>query len=109
MAMHYVKDEIMSNFTRETLENLEKLCKITLSEKEKDSLLQGIKNILSYMEQLNELDTTNVPPCSHILKDLQQNVFRKDEIGQTLTREEFLSDAPEKISGMVQVPLIIAN
>jgi len=97
----------MSNFDKQSLENLEKLCRIKLTPQEEVEFLDSIKEILDYVEQMNEIDTEGVAPCNYVLKEMQMNTTREDKVGKTLPREEFLSNAPEQIGGMIRIPPVM--
>ncbi len=62
-------------------------------------------SILSYMDKLNQLDTTDIDPTSHVLPI--KNVFRKDEVRPSLSLEEALSNAPDRKNGFFRVPRVI--
>ncbi|HCJ83322.1 MAG TPA: Asp-tRNA(Asn)/Glu-tRNA(Gln) amidotransferase subunit GatC, partial [Parachlamydiales bacterium] len=47
-----------------------------------------------------------VAPCNHVLPQLK-NVLREDRAQETLSREEFLKNAPQHIGGMIRVPPVI--
>ena len=97
----------MTEFTNKDLIDLEKLSRIKCKEDEEGPLLDGIKSVLNYFEQLDEVDTKDVIPCNFVLQDLQQNIVRSDVIGPTLKTEEFLSNAPDQVAQMIKVPTII--
>lgn len=97
----------MSEFNRKTLQNLEKLSRIKCNPDEEGPLQEGISKILKYVEQLEEINTDDVLPCNFVLQDLQQNVFREDEVKDLLSTEEFLSNAPDQVAQMIKVPTII--
>lgn len=97
----------MEKFNRQTLENLESLAKIKLSEEEKIDLLENIQKILAYIEQLSAIDTEDVEPCNFVLQNQQTNALREDEVGELLSREVFLDNAPDQIGGMIRVPSVI--
>jgi aspartyl-tRNA(Asn)/glutamyl-tRNA(Gln) amidotransferase subunit C len=88
------------------LNKLIKLARIECSEEEKKKLLQSLSSILKYVDQLKEIDTEGVKPCSHILETLV-NVMREDEVGDLLPRDIFLSNAPAHTGGMIRVPSVI--
>ena len=96
----------MKNFDEKELEKLTKLCRIACTEEEKKTIHQKLSKILNYIEQLNEVDTEHVEPCNRVLEALC-NVMRKDEVGEPLPREEFLSNAPSHVGGMIRVPSVI--
>ena len=96
----------MTQLGDDELIKLTRLCRIECSSEERITLGSNISKILSYMDQLQEIDTKNVPPCTHIMEQLV-NVTREDITEPTLPREEFLANAPAHIGGMIRVPPII--
>lgn len=96
----------MSNLDKETIKQLTRLCRIDCTEEEQESLLQDLKKILNYFEQLKEIDTENVAPCNQVLEELV-NVMRDDVVGDVLSRDVFLANAPAHIGGMIRVPPVI--
>jgi len=61
--------------------------------------------ILAYVEQLNEVDTTDVPPTAHALP--VRNVFRDDVPGACLTPDEALANAPARDGSFFAVPKVL--
>lgn len=99
----------MSKISYEVLKKLQVLCRIKCTPEEEKDLQAALEKILSYMEQLNEIDTENIPPCNNVLEKMHKNILRKDEVGckELISRDAFLEDAPEKIAGMVKIPPVI--
>lgn len=91
--------------TREQVDYVAHLSRLALSEEEKELFADQLDAILESMEKLNELDTTDVEPLVHIAP--RSNVFREDEPGESLSREDALSNAPEQSEGCFKVPRII--
>lgn len=96
----------MAQLDKETIQKLTRLCRIDCTEEEQEALLKDLRKILDYIEQLQEIDTSNIPPCNHVLEGMC-NVMREDRIGPVLDREEFLGNAPSHIGGMIRVPPIM--
>lgn len=96
----------MTNLDKHSIRNLIELCRISCSEEEQESLLNDLKKMLDYFEQLDEIDTQDVSPCYHVLEG-SCNVMRDDVVKDTLPRELFLANAPAQIGGMVRVPPVI--
>lgn len=94
------------NFDEGDIEKLTRLARIDCPEEERKTLYQNLSKILVYIEQLSELDLSDVAPCNHILPTLK-NVLREDVIEAPLSRAEFLKNAPASISSMVRVPPVI--
>jgi aspartyl-tRNA(Asn)/glutamyl-tRNA(Gln) amidotransferase subunit C len=61
--------------------------------------------ILAYVEQLNEVDTQDVPPTAHALP--VKNVFREDVPGKCLTPDEALANAPARDGNFFAVPKVL--
>ena len=73
---------------------------------EETVLFQGqLDQILHYVEQLNELDVSEVEPTAHAIP--VYNVFRKDEPGTSLNHSDVIANAPAATDGEVRVPKII--
>ncbi|MEX1055503.1 MAG: Asp-tRNA(Asn)/Glu-tRNA(Gln) amidotransferase subunit GatC, partial [Rhodothermales bacterium] len=68
-------------------------------------LAEQMSEILAYVEKLNELDTTSVPPMSHVL-DLN-NVVRGDQVQTRVSREEALRNAPDSDGVYFRAPKVI--
>lgn len=96
----------MSHLNEESIKKLSELCRIHCSEEEQQALLKDLESILTYVDQLREVDTENVTPCNHVLADIS-NVMREDKTGETLSREVFLKNSPEHTGGMIRVPPVI--
>ncbi len=86
----------------ETIEYVGILAKLELSEEEKEQAKKDMGRMLDYIDKLGGLDTTGVEPMSHVFPI--QNVFREDVVTNGDTREQMLSNAPQKKDGMFMVP-----
>jgi len=84
---------------------ISKLARLSVSEKEAEAFSAQLQGILSYMEKLNELDTGNVEPTSHVIS--LSNVVREDLPKAPLNREDALMNAPDRTDKFYRVPKII--
>jgi aspartyl-tRNA(Asn)/glutamyl-tRNA(Gln) amidotransferase subunit C len=91
--------------TIKDVEYVANLAKLELSDEEKRRFQKELDNIIKYIDQLNELDTTNVPITSHVT--FLQNIFREDEVLPSLSPDQALANAPEKKDGFFRVPRVI--
>lgn len=91
--------------SKEEVEHVAKLARLSISEEEKDLLSKQLSGILAYIGKLNELDTKGVEPLSHVT-DIK-NVFREDEVRESLSEDLALGNAPDKKDGFFRVPKII--
>ncbi|MEK6690171.1 MAG: Asp-tRNA(Asn)/Glu-tRNA(Gln) amidotransferase subunit GatC [Nitrospirota bacterium] len=95
----------MAKITKKEVEHVSRLARLELSDEEKETFTKQLNNILTYVEKLNELDTKDVEPTSHVLQI--QNIFKEDEIRESLPRERALSNAPDRTDEFYRVPKII--
>ena len=87
------------------IEKVARLARLELSEEEKETFGNQMEQILTYMDQLNRLDTSGVEPTSHAIPIY--NVFRDDEVKPSFPHEEVLAIAPDEEEGHFKVPRII--
>ena len=87
------------------IEKVAKLARLELSEREKNTFGNQLEQILTYMEQLNRLDTKGIEPTSHAIP--VYNAFREDETKPSFPKEEVLGMGPEQEEGDFKVPRII--
>ena len=81
------------------------LARLAITEEEAEKFTNHLDAIISFAEQLNELDTENVEPTSHVLD--MKNVMREDVAKPGLPVEEVLKNAPDHENGQIKVPSII--
>lgn len=87
------------------IEKVARLARLELSEEDREIFGNQLEQVLTYMEQLNRLDTTGVDPTSHAIPI--SNVFREDEVKPSVAQEEVLASAPDEEEGHFKVPRII--
>ena len=89
----------------ETLHKIAHLARLEVRPEEEQPLIDSLNDVLTWMEQLNEIDTTGVEPLTHISAEL--NVLREDVVAHQLPREQALENAPDKTEPYFQVPKVI--
>ena len=87
------------------IEKIALLARLKLTEEEQTRLGRQFEDILKHIDQLNQLDTENVEPTSHVLP--LQNVFREDEAKQPFGDGNYLPLAPKQDKDHYEVPQII--
>ncbi|WP_019990689.1 Asp-tRNA(Asn)/Glu-tRNA(Gln) amidotransferase subunit GatC [Rudanella lutea] len=90
---------------KETLQKIAHLARLEVRPEEEAELLNSLNGVLTWMEQLNEVDTTGVEPLMHISPDL--NVLRNDAVANHLPREQALVNAPQHDETFFQVPKVM--
>jgi aspartyl-tRNA(Asn)/glutamyl-tRNA(Gln) amidotransferase subunit C len=91
---------------KKTVENVAILSRLELDEGEFALYSCQLASVLSYISKLNEVDTENVQPTSHVLPSLK-NVFRRDALKNSLDKLDVLSNAPQKEGDFFKVPQVI--
>lgn len=94
--------------TRQDAAYVAKLAHLELGEEELDRLQRELDSILTYMDQLNRLDTTHVEPMAQVLYPARPDVaLREDRVGAGLPRGEVLAASPDATDTFVRVPKVI--
>jgi len=93
--------------TKEDLQNVAVLSRLAIPADQENKYIDQMDKILTYMDNLSELDTENVKPTTYALP--MQNVFRKDEVKASLDREAALANAPLKEDGYFKVPKVLED
>ena len=81
------------------------LARLGLSEEEVEKVSLQLSNILENFEILKEVDTADVPPATHTIP--LQNVFRKDDVVESYSQAEILSNAPKQEGDCFKVQAIL--
>lgn len=87
------------------VEHIMKLAYLDFKGEEKDKMLYHFSRILEYFAKLQELDTDDIEPLSHVIE--ASTPLREDEVKGGLSQDEVLSMAPEVEGGYVRVPRIV--
>lgn len=91
--------------TKEEIKNIALLSRLEIKEEAMEATEKALSDILTYVEELNQLDIAEVKPMAHAVP--LQNVFRHDEIKPSLERQLALQNAPEEENGYFKVPRVI--
>lgn len=91
--------------SREEVRRIAALARLRFTDDEEERLAGEMTTILDYVQTLDALDTTGVPPMTHVL-DLH-NVYRDDEVEAPLGRDEALAAAPDADAEFFRVPKVI--
>lgn len=91
--------------TRQEVQHVADLARLRLSDAELASMTAQLDTILSYVDKLGELDTTEVAPTTHALA--VTNAFREDQVKASLDQREALGGGPETGEDCFIVPRVI--
>lgn len=96
----------MTEISRDDVLRLAQLSSLALDDQEVTDLQTDIGNILGYIEQLGQVDTSGVEPTYQVT-DLE-NVWRTDTIDDYgINREALLALAPASLGGQIKVPKVL--
>jgi len=96
----------MTQISTTDVQHLAQLSSLQLDEAEVESLRTDLENIVGYIEQLGELDTTGVEPTYQVT-DLQ-NVWRDDTVNDYgVSKESLLALAPASEAQQIKVPKVL--
>ncbi|MDT8862487.1 Asp-tRNA(Asn)/Glu-tRNA(Gln) amidotransferase subunit GatC [Alkalihalobacillus sp. MEB130] len=95
----------MSRIQEEQVKHVANLARLAVTEEETKMFTEQLDAIITFAEQLNELDTTGVKPTTHVLD--MKNVLREDKSQKGLPVDEVLKNAPDHEDGQIRVPSII--
>ncbi len=95
----------MSRITEKDVDYVAGLAQLVLDGPTKAKMVKDLGEILGYIDKLNELDTTGVEPMMHVLD--MSNVYRQDVVGESLTQDQALKNAPKTDGAYFLVPRIL--
>jgi aspartyl-tRNA(Asn)/glutamyl-tRNA(Gln) amidotransferase subunit C len=81
------------------------LARIKLTPDEIKTFESQLANVLEHVAKLNEVDVAQVEPMAHSFPIY--NVFREDELRESLDREAALSNAPRQAHGLFIVTKVV--
>jgi aspartyl-tRNA(Asn)/glutamyl-tRNA(Gln) amidotransferase subunit C len=101
--------------SEQDVERVAELANLELRSGEKAAMLRDLNSVLDYFAQLNELDTTSVPPMTQAANQLIQGEedkaaaqhLRADDIAPSLNRDRVLVSAPDTDGIFFKVPKVI--
>ena len=94
------------------------LANLQLTPQERQRMLRDLNSILHYVDRLNQLDTTGVPPMAQVMEGVESSekqgqfssAMRNDELyglRPSLPHEDALANAPESDGTFFLVPKVI--
>ena len=90
--------------TVKDVEHVAKLARLELTDAEKELYTKQLGDVLKYVEQMNEVDTSDVKPMTQVVDFC--NVMREDVPNLEISKEALMSNAPDEENGFFKVPTI---
>lgn len=91
--------------SRQEVEHVAQLARLSLDDEVIEKLTGQLNQVLSYMDKLQEVDTSQVPPTNHALE--LTGAMREDQARPSLPRSQGLANAPESDGESFVVPRVI--
>ena len=87
------------------IQDLSRLARLSFNERETEEIRSDLQQMISFIEKLNQVDTTGVVPLLHMSSNV--DILREDEVKGSVTRQEGLSNAPDADGTFIKVPKVI--
>ena len=91
--------------TKETIQKISKLARLSLTENESSQISEQLTNILKHFEEISELDTKLVAPT--VSPSEIAFHWRADEVEHEVTSEKLVANAPDKSGKLFKVPPVV--
>jgi aspartyl-tRNA(Asn)/glutamyl-tRNA(Gln) amidotransferase subunit C len=88
-----------------TVRRLAELSKLSFSENEETEMVDGLNEMIAFVDKLKEIDTANVEPL--VFMTDETNVLREDVVESPISQAEALKNAPSKDMYYFRVPKVI--
>ncbi|PYZ92257.1 Asp-tRNA(Asn)/Glu-tRNA(Gln) amidotransferase GatCAB subunit C [Salipaludibacillus keqinensis] len=95
----------MERITKNQVKHVAHLARLNFNEEEIEKFAYELDEIIGFAEQLNEIETSNIEPTSHVLD--VRNVLREDEKKESLSSEDAMKNAPDQKDGQFKVPSVL--
>jgi aspartyl-tRNA(Asn)/glutamyl-tRNA(Gln) amidotransferase subunit C len=95
--------------TKDEVKKVADLAKLEFASEELDALTTELNAVLDYIDQLKELDVSNVAPLENLNEAVEQSALRKDIARPSLSVEKALSNAPKAADNYFLVPKVLAQ
>ena len=95
----------MTKISSSDVRKVAQLARLEIPEDQIETYTEQIQEILSYVDQLQEIDTENIPPTTRAVEVV--NAMRDDLVEVNCSREDLLNQAPNREGDFFRVPKIL--
>ena len=95
----------MTKISSSDVRKVAHLARLELPDDQLETYTAQLEEILSYIDQLQEIDTENIPPTTRAVEVV--NAMREDEVAVNCSREDILNQAPHREGDFYRVPKIL--
>ena len=93
------------NIDKEALKKIAHLARLDMPESAEKEMMDSLNSVLTWMEELNEINTDYVKPLTHM--SLEVNSLREDKVVRNISREQGLKNAPKHNGEYFMVPKVM--
>lgn len=96
------------NITEDTVRQVAELANLRLTAPEVSKMAREMEQVLSHIDKMAELDTSNVAPMAQVLYDAAETATLREDVERPcLSNDEALANAPLSGNGFFKVPRVI--
>ncbi len=100
-------DSASSSLSDADVRHVAKLARLAVPDAQVHGYAEQLSGILGYVEKIRAVDTSGVEPTAHAA-DLT-NVLREDVVGEHLSVDEVLANAPDSDPPFFKVPKVLGG
>ena len=93
--------------TQADVQKIASLARLKITDEEAETLAAQLAQVITYIEQLNEVDTEGVEPMAHAIE--QVNVLAEDTVRDSFSREQILRNATSRDDECYRVPPVLGD
>ena len=95
----------MTKISSSDVRKVAQLARLELPDDQIETYTSQLEEILSYVDQLQEIDTQGIPPTTRAVEVI--NAMREDIVDVKSSREDILNQAPHREGDFYRVPRIL--
>ncbi|MDP6693910.1 MAG: Asp-tRNA(Asn)/Glu-tRNA(Gln) amidotransferase subunit GatC [Phycisphaerales bacterium] len=96
-----------SSISTEVVRHIAKLARLALTDSEIEQTKEDLLSIFSHIDRLKNIDTSGVEPLDHPTELINRD--RDDTVGNTLSQEQVLENAPAVRDVYIDVPKVLGG
>lgn len=89
------------------VDKLSTLARLEFTQEESMQLKDDLEKMIAFISKLEEVDTAGTAPL--IFLSEETNVFREDQVKETISREEAMKNVPVSKEGYILVPKVLSK
>ncbi len=102
---YFLNERMNMSFNEKTIKNIAQLARLRFPQEDETRFMQDIESILNWVEELKEVDVSDVEPLVSVSP--RESAIRPDEVTIGGIRDELMANAPETVHGFYVVPKMV--